>query len=1140
MSLPNGLPSARLQALFAKSLLLFAMSAVLFSGVLAYAQNSSTIVGTITDSSGAVLGSANVTATETATGRVRTVVSNGQGYYVISSLPPSEYDIKVDASGFTQAVRTGISLQADKVLTVDMKMQVGSAAQSVSVSDTPPQIDTTTGTISQVIDQARIVELPLNGRNAATLTTLVPGAVNAPANGAVQSSTFGNQAVGGQAAAVTISTNGSRQTTGNYLMDGSDNMDQYTNVNQPFPMPDSVREFSVQTSNYSAQYGGNSGAVVNVVTRSGTNNLHGNIFEFIRNSAFNARNWSATSRDTIKRNQFGGTIGGPVFLPKLYDGRNKTFFFFGFQGTIFHSASATSRAYLPTAANLRGDFSALLSANNPANPLGRAVTIKDPVTGTPYPGNIVPVSQFDPASLNTLKLLPQATTTNGLTSYIQPNAAQNFHEELIRIDHTLSSHDRITGRYFRDTYINPSIYEDGNILTYRDGYPNISQNLLLSESHIFSNSLLNDFRFTRSSVDGTQNPPSNAPDYADLGVNMYQPEGIPKAIESLSVSGLFSFGSYPYGKFARANYIWDDDVKWVLGRHSISFGGSVQNAALDVVNNYRRFGSFSFSGDSTGFAMSDFLLGRVRSFTQSSGQFQNARNTIWSLYIQDDYHVLPRLTFNIGLRYDPYRPWNEINGRLELFAPDAYATGTRSIVYVNAPPGLFFPGDPGFPRGATGASYKNFAPRVGFAYDVTGDGKTSVRGGFGLFYDARGISQITQAIVSNNPFSPSISITTLPGPFSDPYRGLAAHPPFPYPAPSNFNFPLPVSVLTFNPLQKFQVPLSYNWNLSLERQLSQEWSLRASYVGSGGRHIRRDMQFNPGIYIPGDPSIFGDPRASVTARTKYAPNYTSINMLTQSGSSSYHAFQAALQRRFTRSLTLLASYTYSKSLDDVPSNQTLQNGGGGSFSQPIYVPGFSRFEYGPSPFDRTHVFSASYVLQLPTFSSMSLAARMVAGGWGVSGIFSGSTGDAFTVSAGTDVAATGASPRAILQGDLYGGNGCSSTTAACANWLNSKSFSLPLPAVGTAPATYAEYQYKYGNIGKGALRGPGFFNWDASLYKNFGNSDRFHAQFRAELFNLLNHTNLADPVSSINSGGFGTIQAAGDPRIGQLGLKLIF
>jgi hypothetical protein len=1104
------------------------------------AQNSGTIVGTVTDPSGAVVVSAKAIAIEITTNLTRVAITNSQGYYVINSLRPSQYKVVIDTPGFQQIVQEGVTLKADQTLTVDMKLQVGSATQSVTVDTAPPQIDNTTGTIGQVIDQERMVDLPLNGRNAAALTTLVPGAISAPNNGAFQSSTFGNQAVGGEAAAVTISTSGSQQTSVNYLLDGSDNMDSYTNVNQPFPMPDSLQEFSVQTSDYGAQYGGNSGAVVNVVTKFGTNDFHGDLFEFVRNSDLNARNWAATTRDSIKRNQFGGTIGGPVEIPKLYNGKNNTFFFFGMQGTIFHDTSATSKEYVPTTANLNGDFSAMLSATNPANPLGRVVTIKDPVTGEPFQDNMIPTSRFDPAALNVVKLLVPSGSPSGLTSYLQPNAPQDFDEELVRIDHVLTSKDHLTGRYFRDTFNNPAIYQMGNILTYKDGQPNISQNLLVSETHIFSPSILNDFRFTRSEVDGAQNPPSNAPDYADLGVNMYQPSGIPKAIESISISGLFSFGDHPSGVFDRVNYVFDNDVKWVHGRHSIAFGGSMLYASLNVTNNFRRFGAFSFGGEATGYAMSDFLLGQVRTFTQSSGQFQNSRNTLWSLYFQDDFHVNSKLTLNMGLRYDPFRPWNEVNGRLEAFSPAGYAAGAVSQVYVNSPPGLTFPGDPGFPRGGTGATYLDVAPRFGFAYDPEGNAKTSIRGGFGMFYDARGISEITQEIVSENPFSPSLSITTLQGPFSNPYLGLTAHPPFQYPAPANFVFPLPVTALTYDPSHKYQVPLNYNYNLTVERQIGQNWSARVSYVGNDGLHIRRDEELNPGIYTPGASGIFGNPSISVTERTPYAADYSSIGELTQSGVSNYNALQAALQRRFAHMLTVLASYTWSKSLDNVPPNQVLQNGSDGAFSEPIDIPGYSQFEYGPSPFDHTQNFVLSYVWQTPKLSGAQRLVRAALGNWGWSGLMSLQTGDAETIYAGTDVAATDASPRAVLQGKPYGGNACNGVTTTCANKLNPTSFALPLAAVGTPAATYAAYPYKYGNVGKGAIRGPGLWDWDMSVYKNVGLTETAHLQFRAEAFNVFNHVNFGDPGTTLTSGGFGSIQSAADPRIGQLAMKLIF
>ena len=360
------------------------------SSASATAQNSGTIVGTITDRTGAVIASAQATAVEVSTNVSRTVTANAQGYFVISSLAPSHYQLIVKAPGFEEMIHSGVVLQADQTLTVNAELKIGSSTSTITVDAAPSQVDTTTSTLGQVIDQTRMVELPLNGRNAASLTTLVAGAVSAPSGGAVQSSTFPT--------AVTISTSGSQATSGNYLLDGADNVDQYTNVNQPVPMPDSLQEFSVQTSSYGAQYGGNSGAVVNVVTKSGTNKLSGNLFEFVRNSDLNARNWAATSRDTIKRNQFGGTVGGPVLIPKLYNGRNRTFFFFGYQATIYHTASASSKAFVPTAADLNGDFSAMLSASNPSNPLGKAVQLIDPaspinpVTGqhAVFQGNQIP------------------------------------------------------------------------------------------------------------------------------------------------------------------------------------------------------------------------------------------------------------------------------------------------------------------------------------------------------------------------------------------------------------------------------------------------------------------------------------------------------------------------------------------------------------------------------------------------------------------------------------------------------------------------------------------------------------------------------------------------------------------------------
>ena len=353
--------------------------------------------------------------------------------------------------------------------------------------------------------------------------------------------------------------------------------------------------------------------------------------------------------------------------------------------------------------------------------------------------------------------------------------------------------------------------------------------------------------------------------------------------------------------------------------------------------------------------MADFLLGGVRTFSQGSGEFQNDRNEFVNLYLMDDIRLSRRFTLSLGLRWEPYQPWNEVKGRLELFRPSDFAAGKVSTKYVNAPPGLSFPGDPGFPARGTNGDWNDFAPRLGFAWDPFRDHKTSIRGGSGVFYDSRVISQLTQNTVDNNPFSPSLSLTSPVGTLTDPYRGLILYPPFPFPAPSNFVFPLPVTVLTFDPTTNFKVPVTYNWNITLERQLFPDWLLRVGYVGSRGVHLRRDEQLNPVLYTPGASGPYGNPALAANSRRLFMPGFASIGMETQTGTQKYHSLQVTLEKRFSKGVTILASYTWSKSMDDIPPSQTLQANGSGSFSEPIYVPGFSQFEYGPSPFDHTQV-----------------------------------------------------------------------------------------------------------------------------------------------------------------------------------------
>ncbi|HEY1214276.1 MAG TPA: carboxypeptidase regulatory-like domain-containing protein, partial [Bryobacteraceae bacterium] len=500
-----------------------------------------------------------------------------------------------------------------------------------------------------------------------------------------------------------------------------------------------------------------------------------------------------------------------------------------------------------------------------------------------------------------------------------------------------------------------------------------------------------------------------------------------------------------------------------------------------------------------------------------------------SLYFQDDYHASRQLTFNLGLRYDPFFPWVEQKNRVEQFSTVDYAAGVRSKVYVNAPPGLLFPGDPGVPKAGIGSSLNNFAPRFGFAYDVGGDGKTSIRGGFGVFYDSVQNGIINNRFVDVTPFSPQFSLTTPPGTFSNPYVGFSNPYPAPFPPPANSPFPGPVLAVTYDPSHghKQLTPTMYNWNLSFEHQFAGTWLIRAAYVASHASHLLETMELNPGNYIPGS-------KLSTDARRAFQP-YGSISQATQDINSSFNSAQLTVQKSMSHGLTILANYTWSKSLYDLPSGQDITTAGAGSPSPiPWNVPGRHQLDYGPSEFDHTHRFVVSYIWSFPAFAGRSPFVRYTIGGWQWSGILTAQTGTPFTVYAGKDQSQTGlGTDRAnFVSSGVYGGNACGTTKTICVNYLNPAAFAVP--AIGT-----------FGNVGKNSLRGPNLFTWDTGLFKEFPiASERVRVQFRAEYFNVLNRANFDYPASgntpSYSSSGFGTITKAEDPRIGQLALKLLF
>lgn len=1106
-----------------------------------HAQGLGSIVGTVVDPSGGVLPTAKVKIVDEGTSLARETTTNLQGYYVLPSLRPAVYSLSVEAPGFANYQQRGIVLQADQTATLNVSMTIRSAQQTVIVEAPPPQVDTSTSTLSEVVDRRRMVELPLNGRNAASLALITAGTVLAPATADEGSTkTF--------PAAVTISANGSRQNQASFRLDGANNNDAYTNVNQPFPFPDALQEFSVQTSNYSARYGGNAGGVVNVVTKSGVNDLHGDLFEFNRNAVFNARDFFAASRDPLKRNQFGGTLGGPVTIPGIYRGKDKTFFFMGYQGTrLRNTALGGNSAYFPTAADLNGDFSALLTASNPNNPLVKAVTITDPTAGgAPFPNNQIPVSRFDKAALALTKYVPVGTG-NGKVSYALPTSTA-YDETLVRLDHSISDKDRFTGRYYLDRYFNNPFLDVTNLVNNQPYTDILSHNFMLGETHTFSASWLNDFRLSIAREVADRGPAGGSINAADLGVNIYQPPGA-RIIESLNVSGYFSISMTDPATFTRDQYGINDSVSWVHGAHSISFGVDAIRAWVMIRNQFHQPGQFGFTADYNGDAMASFLMGQMRSFLQGNGEFKDNRVNSFGLFFQDDWHATRKLTVNLGLRFDPFFPWKETKGRTEVFDPTAYAQGRVSKVYPNAPPGLLFPGDAGVPEYGLLANWKNFGPRAGFAYDVTGNGKTSIRGGFGLFYDALQNGIYNNRFVDVAPFSVQVNYTAgVPGPFSNPYLGI--NNPFPNPPAV---FPTPYQIVTYDTANGgvYSTPVSMNYNLSLERQLPRAWLIRMAYVGSQARHLLDTQELSPAVY--------SGSLANANTR-RFFTNYGSIGLASQDANSGYNSLQLTAQKQFSKGFTVLANYTWSKSIDDVPYGASVTTvgvsaAGGSSWVSPIpwYLPGRHQFDRGPSEFDHTHHLVTSFMWQLPKLSGKPAVLRYAFGDWSLNGLLSAQTGGPMTVVAGKDQSGTATSnDRAYyVGGDPYGNTACGSK-APCVSYLNSAAFALPS-------------QGSWGNVGKGALRGPGMFTYDGALTKDFDlHKERVKLQFRAEFFDLFNRANFMNPgvgASSINgnglasagpnvsASGFGQITADNSnngassvlsPRIGQLALKLTF
>ena len=1006
---------------------------------------------------------------------------------------PSRYEITAEASGFQSFRRTDLELLANQSLTVNITMQVGAVTETVTVSGVAVQVNTTTSALSEVVDSSRIVELPLNGRDAAKLATLVAGTA------IISVSTETGQGMPG---GIQLSANGSRNLQVSYRLDGTSNTDPYFQENQSFPFPDALQEFSIQTSNYSAAQGNNAGAVVNVVTRSGTNDLHGGAFEFVRNRVFNARNFFAPTRDYLKRNQYGVYGGGPVVLPG-YNGRNKTFFFMGWQETQLRNQSNSLLTFAPTIDERNGNF------NTCGAPCRTA--LKDPLGGL-FPNNQIPVSRFDPASVKVNSFIP-AVGGDG-TTFIPRFTSNQFDQGVAKVDHQLTAKDRLSVRYFVDHFQNAPNFDPTNLLTYRNptnASRTRAQSAVLSWTNTMSPTLLNEFHFGFNRVHAARIPPDNTPGMADFGVRLPIYPTKP-SVAQIQASGFFTIGDDLAGKFPRTAFELGNRTSWVHGRHSMQFGGEVQRVRADNVNEFRRAGSYVFSGDATGLAMADYFLGALRTFDQGTGEYKSFRVTYPALFLQDDWKITQRLTLNLGMRYESSPPFHEVRGRIEVFRPEDFYAGKKTTQFKNAVAGESFRGDPGTPEDGTEGDYNNVSGRFGFAWDVFGNGKTSVRGGGGMFYDQHQNGGFNNGSVNAPPWNSRINVTSPQGPFSDPYRGR-----------SDFNlvsldkigapdaaFPRPVVISTYDARQ--ETPLTYNWNLTIEREIVPEWMARFAYVGSSALYGRAFKQLNPSVYIPG--STLG-----TDARRLFAPEIGSIDYYTQDRKARYHSLQLSLVKRFSHSFTVLANYTWSKTLDNFADF---------NFVKPWYFPNGDDMQYGPSDYDHRHRFVVSWIWDLPKMAGGNKFARHFVNGWEWTGIGQYQTGSPFNIKSGRDNSFTALnSDRAKLTGVSY----AAPAGADKRVWFNSTAFAVN--DIGT-----------FGDLGRNVVYGPNLYTFDIGFFKNNRITERVNAQFRAEMFNIFNQVNFANPIATVTGAGFGTITgtngSAGDPRIIQFGLKLVF
>ncbi len=1054
------------------------------------------INGTVTDQSGAVIVGAKISVTNRGTGQVTNVTTGSEGSYALSFLPIGEYRIMATHPGFSTEIQNGITLSVDESASVNFSLKPGKATTSVEVRAEAAELETTSGAISQVIDQKSIVELPLDGRNPAELVYVAPGAVNSAQTSGIglpgSGSGFPNT---GQETAASV--NGSRMGGVYYMLDGVTHMDNYFQNANPFPNPDATQEFRVITNNFDAQYGFTSGAVVSIATRSGTNQWHGVGFEFLRNNNLNASDFFTHIADPLKRNQFGGSLGGPIK-------HNKLFVFGNYQNTIEHISIASSSDFVPNNNMLNGDFSQI------------PVQLHDP-QGVPYPNNRIPVSQFSPISLKLEAGLPKTDDPTGnvvLTGRNQINDGQEF---TVRSDYYISDAQHVSFRYFWDNFDRPAFSGNGDYLNSDRSALARSNNASFDHTWTLRPNLVNDFRLGYNKINSSTTPGLVQADGSPLsptalGAVIPQPD----QTFSLLAIGNTWISQTPVVQ-QRHNWIINDTASLITGRHSIQAGVNIQTEYSLENAAWGADPQIFFSGAVTGNAFADFLLGDMNNFSQSGGEYNRLHGIEFAAFVQDSIKLKPNLTMNVGVRWEPQDAPKYAQDKLPFFSP-----GQQSTRFPNAPLGLVYAGDQGVPEGGWNTDWKAVEPRVSIAWQPHALPNTSVRAAFGIMVLPYDFSMYNH-MGTTAPFSPGYSINynqvgncvlNIANPYAcyAPTGFKAPFPPFAGPnfnPPANVAFVVPVSIgAAFTP--NFKMPRDQTWNFSIEHTIN-DYLFRIAYVGYEMYHLPVQEQLSPGL-------------ASTMGATTLLPNFSNIEGYESGNTQSFNSLQVTAEKHFSRGFQFISNFSWSKNLDS-SSVATASNVG------PVFDPYNLRNNRGLSDLSMPLVWNNTFVYQEPAMKRLGSIGSLLLGGWEVAGIWTVHSGVPFSVYGGNGDN-NSYSNIGIDRADQVPGASLNQHQGSLNHWLNQ--YFNTAAFTPNAPGTF-------GSSAKNLLTGPGFDNIDLLLSKNFQFHERYRVQFRWEMFNALNRTWFSTPDSNLGDAAFGQITSdSNSPRLMQAALKLYF